>query len=374
MGDLPVSIFEAKANPVLRRLRPYTPGPTAGEISRRYGLPPQSIVKLSSNEAPLGPSPRVRDALRDHADGDELHRYPSSTVPELRESIAALLGVAPQQVLPAAGSSQTWPLIVRAFSAGDDAVLWVDPSMTSYGEVAVLGERTEHSIRHDYPFDPPIDAIVEGAREASVVFLSSPNNTTSRLTHPDQISRIARRLPDTIIVVDEHYIEAADDYRSVSAVGLLDTAPNLIVTRSFSKMYGLAGLRIGYAVAPEHAVHILEKFRPNWSISVVAEAAARAALGDHEHLEQNIRVTVEGRAFLEESLRSMEDVEVVPHPEGGFLLFRPLSRPARMVAEGLFEQGVMVRPDLLEGFIRVSVGTKDQNERFLEALSVALTG
>jgi histidinol-phosphate aminotransferase len=370
-----MSVYERNANTAVRALRPYIPGPTAGEIRDRYGIPLERIVKLSSNEAPLGPSPKVREALRRTSEGDDLHRYPSSSLPQLREAIAKVLGVQPDQVLPATGSSSTWPLIVRAFSHAGDPVLWIDPSFTAYAEVAILAEREERSVRIVPPFDVDAGSIAAAARGgAKVVFLSSPNNTTSRFADPEVVRELAEGAPDTVVVVDEHYIEAVDDFRSRTAVTLVDSIPNLIVTRSFSKMYGLAGLRVGYAVASEEAVTSLATFRPSWSVNVVAEAAARAALEDEEHLERNIEATRTGRAFLDAALRSMDAVEVAPDPQGGFLLFRPLLRPADEVTEGLFGRGVMVRGDLLEGWIRVSVGTQDQNTAFLEALDSALTG
>ena len=142
-----MSVFERNANTAVRKLRPYIPGPTAGEIRDRYGIPLDQIVKLSSNEAPLGPSPLVREAIRRASDGDELHRYPSSSVPQLREAIAKVLGIQPEQILPGTGSSSTWPLIVRAFSHAGDTVLWIDPSFTAYAEVAILAEREETSVR-----------------------------------------------------------------------------------------------------------------------------------------------------------------------------------------------------------------------------------
>jgi histidinol-phosphate aminotransferase len=367
-----MGIFARNANPVVKRLRPYIPGPTAKEISLRYGIALERMVKLSSNEAPLGPSPKVREALHSLADGDELHRYPSSSVPELRNALAEQLGVSARQVLPAGGSSQTWPLIVRAFSRPRDTVLWVEPSMTSYGEVAVLTEREERSVRTGYPFAFPTESIVAAAKEdARILFLSSPNNTTSRLTGSAIVRKIAQDVPNAVVVVDEHYIEAADSYASVSAVNLVDVVPNLVVTRSLSKMYGLAGLRIGYVLAPEEAIETLTQFRPSWSVNAAAEVAALAALGDTEHLRQNIAVTREGRKYMMECLRSM-DLEVVPDPQGGFVLFRPLSRPANEVTEALFSNGLMVRGDLLDGWIRVSVGTTYQNELFVNALAEAL--
>jgi histidinol-phosphate aminotransferase len=368
-----MSIFEERSNPILKRLRPYTPGPTAAEISARHGIAPDRIVKLSSNEAPLGPSPQVRKALRTVAEGDDLHRYPSSAVPQLRDAIGERLGVDAGHILPTAGSSQAWPMIVRAFSRVDDRVMWVEPSMTSYGEVAVLSERDEHAVVTVHPFEPPTDEIIAAADDDTrIIFVQSPNNTTSRLTKLAGIRRIAAGVPQAVVVVDEHYIEAADDYESVSAVNLIDDVPNLVVTRSFSKMYGLAGLRVGYAVAPVEAIRTISKFRPNWSISVAADAAARAALADRDHLDRNITMTRQGRSYLDEELRSIEGLDVVPDPQGGFLLFRPRTPDAEKVNNSLLRRGVMVRGDLLDGWIRVSVGTRGQNEIFVDALTASL--
>ena len=369
------SVFTRHSNPCVERVRPYIPGPTSSMISARYGIPPNQIVKISSNEAPLGPSPKVRAALKAIADSDELHRYPSSTVPGLRKAIAATIGVSPDQILAGAGSTDTWPLIVRAFSLPGDQVLVVEPSMTSYAEVAILSERKARVVLMEFPFVVSAAEVLRAvAPETRVIFLSSPNNTTSRLIDINTIRQIAMGAPDAVVVVDEHYIEAADSYREVTAVNLIPTAPNLIVTRSLSKMYGLAGVRVGYAVGPETAIGILMKFKPKWNISVLAEVAALAAVEDQDHLAQNIAVTRDGRSFLEKSLRALHEVEVVPEAQGGFLLFRTLSRPAHDVVEDLFRRGIMVRGDLLDGYIRVSVGTPEQNEAFITALESAIKG
>ena len=205
-----------------------------------------------------------------------------------------------------------------------------------------------------------------------MIFLSSPNNTTSRLIDPATILEIARGAQEAVVVVDEHYIEAADDYQEVSAVTLIPKATNIIVTRSLSKMYGLAGIRVGYAVGPEPAITRLMKFKSKWNISVVADAAARAALADEAHLTRNIEMTREGRDFLLEGLRALPGIQLVPDAQGGFLLFRVLAGSAGDILEQLYKRGIIVRDDLLDGYIRVSVGTPEQNRQFLTALKAAL--
>ena len=245
--------------------------------------------------------------------------------------------------------------------------------MTSYAEAAVLSERRASIFTMAFPFEVSADEVLGRVRtHTRVVFLCSPNNTTSRLIDPATILAIAKGAPEAVVVVDEHYIEAADDYRSVTAVNVIPRVGNLIVTRSLSKMYGLAGIRFGYAVGPESAIATLMKFKAKWNVSVAADITARAALEDQDYLQRNIDMTRAGRVFLEGALRALPGVELVPDAQGGFLLFRLRSRPAGEVVEQLFKQGIMVRGDLLEGCIRVSVGTPEQNGQFMAALEAAL--
>jgi len=367
------SVFVRHANPCVTGVRAYVPGPTASMISTRYGIGLDSIIKLSSNEAPLGPSPAVRSALHTIAEGDELHRYPAPYPAELVRAMAKSAGTAPTQILPAGGSSETWALIVRAFSRAGEEVLVVEPSMTSFAELTTIAERRARILEMAPPFALTADDVLAATSPATrVIFLCSPNNTTSRMLEPADVQRIAHGAPDAVVVVDEHYIEAADDYRSRTAVTVLTTTDNVIVTRSLSKMYALAGMRVGYAAGPEAAISYLRHFRSKWSVSVAAAVAGRAALEDEAHLQRNIDVTLEGRAYLQEELRRLDGVDLVPGAQGGFLLFRTTTRPAASVVDELAKRGVMVRGDLLEGYVRVSVGTRDQNRRFLEALRAAL--
>ena len=370
---MPDSVFVRHANQCFRNVRAYVPGPTASMIAQQYGIPIDEISKLSSNEAPLGPSPAVRAALHAVADSDELHRYPAPYPIELVRAMAKSAGVAPAQILPAGGSSETWSLIVRAFSAPGEEVLVFEPSMTSFAELVIMSERRARVIDMPAPFALSADDVLAAVRpDTRVMFLCSPNNTTSRMLEPDAVRRIALGAPDTVVVVDEHYIEAADDYRARTAMTVLDGTSNVIVTRSLSKMYGLAGLRVGYAAGPAESITALKHFRAKWSVSVAAAVAGRAALEDEGHLRANIAATLEGRRFLVERLQGLAGVELVPEAQGGFLLFRTLTRPASAVVDELSKRGVMVRGDLLDGYIRVSVGTAAQNRRFIEALEAAL--
>jgi histidinol-phosphate aminotransferase len=368
-------VFTRNVNPALGDVPAYVPGPTAAAIAADIGIPPAHLVKLSSNEAPLGPSPAVREALRDIAAGDELHRYPSPDMSDLREAIAASVDLDPDQVMLSDGSSETWPVIVRAFSQVGDGVLALEPSLRSYQQIAVVQERTPQVVRLDPPFEVEVGTVLAGVTDRTrVVFISTPNNTTSLALSLDSLREIAAGASDAVLVVDEHYIEAVPDYKRRTAVQLLGEVPNLIVTRTFSKMYGLAGLRVGYAAGPPEAIATLRKARSLWAVSLPAKVAAMAAIGDEEHLTLNIQTTAAGRSQLLAGLSAWPEVDIAGEPEGGFILFRVEGQTGEEVASSLLQDGIMVRADLAEGFVRVSVGTQGQNARFLATLGRIISG
>lgn len=367
--------FRQHRNPVIDGAPIYVPGPTTAAIVQKTGLPESEIVKLSSNEAPLGPSPRVRAALRDLAlSSDELHRYPSPDMADLRTAIGDTIGLDPDWILPCDGSSETWPLIVRAYSQPGESVLCVNPSQFTYEQLTVLHERRLQVAYSTYPFDVTAETFLAKADGSTrVVFVSSPNNATSRLVALEDIEQLADALPEALVVVDEHYIEATPDYDHKTAISLLKSLDNLVVTRTFSKMYGLAGLRIGYAVAEPEKLGPVRVLRSAWAVSLSAKTAALAALKDQEFLARNIALTAAGRKRLETGLRKLPRLELVPRPAGGFLLFRVIGWQGHEIAQALLDRGVVVRADLAEGFVRVSVGTAEQNEHFLNSLTEIVT-
>lgn len=358
-------------NAFLDDVKAYVPGPTAQSIADELGVEVGTITKLSSNEAPLGPATQVRDALHRVAEGEEIHRYPSSAQTPLKTSLAGLLGVTPEQVLLDAGSSTIWPHVVRAFSQPGDNALVVTPSFTPYEELCLLLQREVRELVVDYPFDYTAATLVDIADERTcVVFISSPNNTTSRIFPSAEVRKLAMALPGAVVLVDEHYIHAAPEPHD-TALALVDELDNLVVTRTFSKMYGLAGLRVGYAIAQPYVIEQLNAFRGKWGVSIAAERAALAALEAEEHLQDNVATTLVGRQFLLAELGALP-VEYVPEPHGGFVLLRPTHAASSDVVAGLRGSGVMIRDDLLEGWIRVSVGTPAENVTFIRCLAAVL--
>lgn len=369
------NVFIEHLNPVLEDIPAYVPGPTAASVAETVGIAPRYLVKLSSNEAPMGPSPSVRDALRDVAAGDEIHRYPSPDMRDLREAIAASIDLDADQILPADGSSETWPAIVRAFSRPGEGVMTIEPSLRSYQQLAVVSERVPQVVRLEAPFELTADQIVLNLTPVTrVLFLSTPNNTTSRALKLDTIREIADAASDCVVVVDEHYIEAVPDYRERTAIQLVGEVSNIVVTRTFSKMYGLAGMRVGYAASSLDAIAAIRKVRSLWAVSLPAKAAAIAAVTDEDHLKRNIETTADGRRQLLQGLSAWAEVEISPAPEGGFILLRVGDLSGPDVAEAVLKDGVMVRGDLADEYIRVSVGTRAQNTRFLTALEQVVLG
>jgi histidinol-phosphate aminotransferase len=323
----------------------------------------------------MGPSLRAIEAIERAAHGGELHRYPSSTVPRLRQAVADFLGLSPRHVLPSAGSTQPWDLVLRALSQPGDEVVWTEPSYVSFEALSLINNRTPVMLKLADPFDVAVDAVLSQVTDRTrFIFLSSPNGTTSRLVAVDTIHAIAEGAPDALVVVDEHFIEAASTYPTASAVNLVDRVENVLVTRTFSKLYGLAGLRVGYAIGDPEVIGLLMRVKPNWPVSIVAEEAALAALADQEHLERNRQAVAHGREVLQRGLAAWPELAVVPHAEGNYLLVRCVSAamPPERLVDLLAQQGVMIRGGLVDGYVRIAVGRPEENERLLQALGSVL--
>ena len=224
----------------------------------------------------------------------------------------------------------------------------------------------------DWPYEVTAQAVLDRLSDApGLLFITSPNNTTSRLVHPDELAALCGELSDTVVYVDEHYVEAADSFKEMSAASLFPEVDNLIVARTFSKVHGMAGLRVGYAVAPPEAVKAMRQVAGRWPVSVPTEAAAIAALEDEAHFEANREEIRAGRDYIVAELSRLQGVEVVPDPQGNFVLARTAAEP-RQIMEALWEHGVLINGFLLEGHIRVTVGTDEMNRKFVEAITAVI--
>ncbi len=372
------SVFTRNVNPAILQFQPYIPGPTIEEVIRSAHVSPENTVKLSSNENPLGPSPRVIEAIREAA--TRVFLYPSSKCQRLREAIASVLGngLTPDNILVAAGSSEIFSFIIRAFSNPSDEVAFGDPSFSLYRDTATVDGRIATPIPLDEPlFDLTSSAIRQRCSDKTrIIFVTRPNNPTSRLVPPDEVRRICEYAKESVVVCDEAYVEFAEGYPDVSAVKLLEEFDNLLVTRTFSKVYGLSDMRVGYAIGPPEAIDILFKIRPKWNNGELAQEAAIAALRDREHFAKTLATVHEGRRFLCEQLQRLGFV-VTPEPQGNFVFATP--SPLEVKAESLLRElmmrGIAVRgppTDWTLNYLRISVGTRAHNEKLLAAISSLL--
>lgn len=366
------SVFTRLVSPDLEQTRPYLPGLTVAEASAKYGIAPERIVKLSSNENPLGPAPLA--VKRAEGRIPDLHRYPDSTAKALRTKIAEIEGLGPENVIIGAGSSEVMSFIVRAFSRRGDEVLSLDPGFDVYSEIAVQEGRVAVRVPIEFPYEPTFEQFAARITDRTrVVFVTRPNNPTSRLLPLELFLRIADAASDAVVISDEAYIEFADDYRHQSAVGQILDRPNVLVSRTLSKAYAVPNLRAGYVMGPPEAITYLQRIKPKWNVGEVAQEAAIGALEDVDHLRRTLATVSGGRDDLVREL-SKRGLTVVPEPQGNFVMASVASTgmTAADLTELLAAQGVLIRGDFHPQYVRISVGTQEDNEAALRAIDTVL--
>ncbi len=363
------STFEKLVQPALREPEVYVPGLTTAEASQRYHVPPEKIVKLSSNENPLGPPPMAVEAVR--AMLTELHRYPDSKAHQLRQAIADNEGLTKDNVIFGSGSSEIMSFIIRAFSKPGDEVVCMDPSFSVYTELAKADDRQSVLIKLDPPFDLTLAAVRAVLTERTrVIFVTRPNNPTSKLVSLDLFRQIAEAAPNAVVVSDEAYVEFADNYRQQTAARLINDLPNVMVTRTFSKAYGIPNLRVGYALGPTNAIQYLFRVKPKWNVGEVGQRAAVAALADKDHLKKTLATVSEGRAYLEHAFNGMEVLQVLDGQQGNFIMVRVSDTGvnAEEFTDLLGAEGFIIRGDFLPDYVRISIGTMEESKALVEAV------
>ena len=354
----------------IRALAPYPPGKPIEELEREYGI--FGSIKLASNENPLGPSPKAVAAIV-AALGD-LHRYPDGNCFYLKRAVAKKLGVSPDALIFGNGSNEIIELAVRTFMQRGDEAVMADQAFVIYRLVvqAAGGSSRLAPLRN---FTHDLDAIAEAITPATrMVFLANPNNPTGTIFRRQEWQEFLAALPPQVIVVmDEAYCEFVDDADYPDSLAAHGNGRLLITLRTFSKIYGLAGLRLGFGVAHPELVEVMNRVRQPYNVSSLAQVAALAALDDDEHVERTRQCNREGMACLRQQCERL-GLEYVPS-WANFLLIR-VGNGAR-VYEALLRQGVIVRPMSVYGFpehVRVTVGTMDENRRFITALEQVLRG
>ncbi len=359
----------------VRGLTPYQPGKPISELERELGF--RNIVKLASNENPLGPSPRALEAARRAL--SSLHLYPDGNGFELKAALAGKLGVDSGQITLGNGSNDVLEIVARTFLSPATKAVYSEYAFAIYPLVVqAIGATAAVAPAHDGVRGPryghDLDAIAELVDETTrVVFIANPNNPTGTYLTRTELHGFLAGLPNHVIaVVDEAYFEYVEAADYPNALDWLAEFPNLVVTRTFSKAYGLAGLRVGYAVSNERIADLLNRVRQPFNVNIPALEAAKAALDDTDHLAHSIRVNAEGLARLSRALAERK-LAVIPSV-GNFVSF-DLGRPVAPVYEALLREGVIVRPIANYGLphhLRVTVGTSEENSFFLTALDRVL--
>jgi histidinol-phosphate aminotransferase len=365
------------ALPAVRGLTPYQPGKPIAELQRELGL--SDIVKLASNENPLGPSPKALEAAQRSL--LEQHLYPDGSGFELKAALARKLGVEPARITLGNGSNDLLEIVARTFLAPDRSALFSEHAFAVYPIVTqATGARALVAPAHDGRRGPryghDLDAMARLVREDTrVVFIANPNNPTGTHLGRAELAAFLRALPDHVVtVVDEAYCEYVEAPDYPDSLDWLAELPNLIVSRTFSKAYGLAGLRVGYTVSSAGIADLLNRVRQPFNVNSAALAAAQAALADEDYLARAIAMNKAGLAQLATALTE-RGYACIPSV-GNFITF-DLGQPAAPVYQDLLRQGVIVRPIAnygLPNHLRVTIGTPEQNAAFLVALDRVLAG
>ncbi len=352
-----------RVKPWIAALTPYQPGKPIDELERELGI--SDVVKLASNENPLGPSPRAIEAVQRVLAG--VHRYPDGASFALRSKLVEKLGVAPEQLVFGCGADELLELVAKSFLGPGDEAVFAWPSFAMYPIVTKGMGATPVPVPLDADLVHDLDAMAAAITERTrVVMVCNPNNPTGTSVGAAAFDRFAASLPDDVVLlIDEAYVDFARRADFPDALGWVARRPGTVTVRTFSKIAGLAGLRVGYAVADRELAGYLERARHPFNVNLLAEAAAVAALDDHEHLDRTVRQNTEGLGYLRRELGAL-GIETWPS-EANFVL----AKPGAGTYERLLREGVIVRP--LVGFgmpdhVRITVGRPEENERLVKAL------
>jgi len=363
--------FLGLAQPGVQKLSPYVPGKPVDELARELGLDPAKIVKLASNENPLGPSAKAVAAIQ--AELAELTRYPDGSGYLLKQQLASRYGVAVDQVTLGNGSNDILELVARAYLApGLNAVFSAHAFAVYPISTQAVGAQGKVVPARDYGHD--LDAMLQAIDENTrVVFIANPNNPTGTWFDSAALARFLQAVPEHVLVVlDEAYIEYAEGSELPDGMAFLAEHPNLLVSRTFSKAYGLAALRVGYAISSAQIADVLNRVRQPFNVNSLAMAAACAVLDDQQYLADSRRANTQGMLQLEAGLRALGLAWI---PSKGNFIAVDFGRDAAPINQALLREGVIVRPVAGYGmptFLRVSIGTEAENARFLDVLARVL--
>jgi len=357
--------FEKIARPEIRDLPVYSPGLDIEDVKKRYGV--AEVIKLASNENPLGPSELAVEAMKTCL--EDVSLYPDGACVNLREKLAGKLGIVPERLIFGNGTDEVIDLIFFAFFNPGDVAIMGDPTFSSYylsGATVGATIRYQALCEHKHEVEEMVGLVDDRTR---ALFVGTPHNPTGTICGAAELELALSRLPEDVLLVwDEAYFEYVDDPDYPDSISYLEDHPNLVVLRTFSKCYGLAGLRIGYGIAHPDAVTYLEKVRPPFNVNRLAQVAAIAALDDEAHVALSRKMNSEGRLYLAGELDSL-GMEPVP-TQANFILFK-YQGVVEALPEKLLQRGIIVRDGGslgYPGYVRMTVGTPAQNRVVVEVI------
>jgi histidinol-phosphate aminotransferase len=361
--------LQSMARPAVFDLKPYVAGKPAEEVERELGI--TNVIKLASNETPLGPSPKAVVAMREAV--AKAHVYPDSNCFYLKQDLAVHTGFGPDNILVGNGSDDLLKLIAETFVLPGDEVIMADPSFGEYEFVTRIMAGTcvmlpLRDFRHDLPA-----MLARVSERTKILFVCNPNNPTGSIVERSEVEELMRRIPDHVLVIfDEAYVEYATSPDFPDSLRFVREGRKAIVLRTFSKIYGLAGLRVGYGITTPEIAALVSRVKEPFNVNAIAQAGARAALTDQEHVHKSRQVNTEGLAYLYSEFAGM-GLRYVPSQAN--FVFVDVGHDSRAVFQKLLHKGVIIRTGDIFGtptFIRVTVGTRAENERFIAALKTVL--
>jgi histidinol-phosphate aminotransferase len=358
----------------VRSIAPYQPGKPISELARELGLKEEGIVKLASNENPRGIGPRTRAAIE--ASIAEVARYPDGNGFELKQALSRRYGVDMASIVLGNGSNDVLELVALAFLGPGRAAVYAQHSFAVYA-LATQARGARQIVVPAKSYGHDLDAMVKAIDdETYVAWIANPNNPTGTFAHGEQVEAFLRRVPERVLVVlDEAYNEYLEPGLRADTVKWLKRHPNLVITRTFSKAYGLAGLRVGYALAHPSVADVMNRVRQPFNVNSIALAAAAAALDDMEFVARSYAENLQGLKQLEEGARAL-GLEFIPS-HGNFITIRVAQggKSGAEIYKRLLRRSVIVRPIAGYGLpehLRVTVGTAAENDKFLSAFSASL--
>ena len=346
-------------------IKPYIPGKPIQEVERELGL--EDVIKLASNENPLGPSSLALEAMKTAL--QEVHLYPDAECYDLREAAAASLQISPNQLIFGNGGEEIITLIGKAFiNEGDPCVISRDVYDAYESVVKIMGGKITYSDLVDYRVDLE-DMLQKTNEKTKIVFICNPMNPTGTIVTRQELEPFLERIPQgTLVVLDEAYSHFVSDRNYPDGIDYVRQGKNVIVLRTFSKIYGLGGIRIGYGVAHPELIQYLRQVKEPFNVNALAQVGALAALRDDDHVNRTLNLVRTEKTFLYNELSAM-GLQFVPS-ESNFI-FIDVGMDARFLFQEMLRRGIIIRPgDIwnLPNFVRLTIGTREQNLRFIKAI------